>query len=112
MHESHYTVLKDLYLGTPRSVNNSARLTIAPTKATDRELSRYGVVSGNVTDMGDGKSNADAHLAGAGLVCYDDNVWQTDKGCMDKGAAALGDLHEPAQTRFPAPAVPKPPGDY
>ena len=112
VHESRYTVLKDLYLGTPRSVNNSARLTIAPTKAADREVSRYGVVSGNVTDMGAGKPNADAHLAGAGLVCYDDNVWETDKGCIDKGPGAIGDLYEPAQTNYPAPAVPKPPAEY
>jgi len=112
VHESRYTVLKDLYLGTPKSVNNSARLTITPTKVADREVSRYAVVSGNVTDMGEGKPYADARLSGAGLVCYDDNVWETKNGCEDKGPGAIADLYEPAETRYPAPDIPNPPASY
>lgn len=111
--ESRYTVFKDLYLGTAASVNNSARLTIAPTKAADSEVTRYGVISGNVTDMGDDKPSADARLAGAGLVCYDDNTWQARKGCEDSGQANIPPgIYSPAQTQFPAPDVPQPPASY
>lgn len=111
--ESRYTVFKDLYLGTPRSVNNSARLQITPTKAADSEVSRYGVISGNVTDMGEGKPHADARLAGAGLVCYDDNTWQSKNGCEDTGQANIpAAVYSPAQTQFPAPDVPQPPASY
>lgn len=111
--ESRYTVLKDLYLGTPRSTNNAARLTITPTKAADREVSRYAVVSQNVTDMGDQAPNADARLAGAGLVCYDDNVWQTKHGCKNAGPDAIPpEAYQPAETRFPTPEVPDPPASH
>ena len=111
--ESRYTVFKDLYLGTPKSVNNSARLTITPTKVADREVTRYAVVSENVTDMGEGRPYADARLAGAGLVCYDDNTWQTKNGCEDAGPGSIPSAaYVPAETRFPTPDVPSPPATY
>lgn len=111
--ESRYTVFKDLYLGTPRSVNNSVRLAITPTQDADSEVSRYGVVSGNVTDMGEGMPHADARLAGSGLVCYDDNTWQSQSGCEDSGRANIPEQgYSPAQTQFPAPQVPDPPASY
>ncbi len=111
--ESRYTVFKDLYLGTEQSVNNAARLTITPTRRGEREVSRFAVVSGNVTDMGAGKPVADVRLAGAGLVCYDDNTWETKQGCVDDGPSAIpAEAYEPAETAFPAPQPPQPPGSY
>ncbi len=111
--ESRYTVFKDLYLGTHDSVNNAARLTITPTRRGEREVTRFAVVSGNMTDMGPGKPVADARLAGAGLVCYDDNVWEAPQGCVDDGRSAIpAEAYRPAETGYPAPEPPKPPASY
>ncbi|MCR9164860.1 MAG: hypothetical protein ACE37F_15280 [Nannocystaceae bacterium] len=115
--DSRYTVVKDVYLGDPQSKNHSARVTITPSKPAEPVVTRMAVLSGNLVDLeggaGDGPATFDAHLAGTGLVCYDDNRWQAPKGCGDKGRAAIPEGgYSPARTDVPAPAVPKPPGAY
>lgn len=115
--DSRYTVVKDVYLGDPKSKNHSARVTITPSKPAEPVVTRMAVLSGNLVDLeggsGDGPATFDAHLAGQGLVCYDDNRWQAPKGCGDKGRASIPDGgYTPALTDVPAPPVPDPPGDY
>ena len=115
--DSRYTVVKDVYLGDPNSKNHSARITITPSKPAEPVVTRMAVLSGNVVDLeggsGDGPATFDAHLAGQGLVCYDDNRWQAPKGCGDKGRASIPDGgYTPALTNVPAPVVPKPPASY
>ncbi len=114
MFESRYTVLKDLYLSNPRREGeNAARLQIAPTQTRDAEVTRFGVVSGNYVDMQGTGPFADARLAGTGLVCYDDNRWESKTGCTDgpRGTIPEGGF-EPSELDFAAPKVPKPPSSY
>jgi len=70
-------VVKDVYLGTPESVNNSVRIQIAPTNFSVIETTRWAVISGDTFDMsagsGEGPSTFDTRLSGMGLACYTDN---------------------------------------
>jgi len=108
--ESRYTVIKDVYLGTPSSSGNAARVTIEPTAAAYPELSRWGLVSGNVTDMGAGAPPISVALAGAGLACYSDNTWDSPQGCKDTGPQAIPG--QPARPDMTPPMLPNPPATY
>ena len=113
IYESRYAAIKDVYLGTPDSVNNAARISIAPSNAMTAEVTRYALVSGSVTDMsggnGDGPPNRDVNFAGWGLTCHDDNVWETVNGCGDGGQGAIpAGGFEPSRS-ISAPAIPPEP---
>lgn len=113
VYESRYSTIKDVYLGTPDSVNNSARISIAPSNAQTAEITRYAVVSDSVTDMsggsGDGPANRDVNYAGWGLTCYDDNVWETANGCGDGSPGVIpAGGYEPSRT-ISAPTIPPAP---
>lgn len=113
VYEDRYSSLYDLYLGTPESINNAARISIAPSNATLAEVTRFSLVSASVANMaggsGSGSPNREVNFAGTGLTCYDENVWETANGCGDgnEGAIPPGGF-EPSRT-ISAPAVPLPP---
>jgi hypothetical protein len=113
IYEDRFASIKDVYLGTPDSVNNAARISIAPSNALTAEVTRYALVSGSVTDMsggtGDGPPNRDVNFAGWGLTCHDDNVWETINGCGDGGQGSIpADSYEPSRS-IVAPAIPPAP---
>lgn len=113
VYENRYASFYDLYLGTPESINNSARISIAPSNAQLAEVTRFALVSSSVSDMsggsGSGSPNREVNFAGTGMTCYDDNVWETLNGCGDgsEGAIPPGGF-EPSRTISP-PEVPLPP---
>jgi len=114
VYENRYSAIKDVYLGTPESVNNASRISIAPSNATLAEVTRFSLVSASVSNMsggsGSGSPNREVNFAGSGLTCYDDNLWETTNGCGDghEGAIPPGGF-EPLRTISP-PIVPLPPG--
>jgi hypothetical protein len=113
IYEDRYSSIRDVYLGTPDSINNASRISIAPSKALDAEVTRFALVSASVTDMsggsGDGPPNRDVNFAGWGLTCHDDNVWETVNGCGDGGQASIPDGgYQPSRT-IVTPLTPPPP---
>lgn len=113
IYEDRFSAIKGVYLGTPESVNNASRISVAPSNAQSTEVTRYSLVSASVTDMsggsGDGPPNRDVNFAGWGLTCYDDNQWETVNGCGDgsEGVIPAGGF-EPSRT-ISAPLIPLPP---
>ena len=116
VYEDRYSAFNDVYLGTPESVNNSSRISIAPSNAADVEITRYSLVSASVSDMsggsGSGSPNREVNFAGTGLTCYDNNVWETTNGCSDgnQGSIPPGGF-EPSRT-ISTPTTPLPPAQY
>lgn len=113
IYEDRYASIRDVYLGTPDSVNNASRISIAPSNALTAEVTRYALVSGSVTDMsggsGDGPPNRDVNFAGWGLTCHDDNVWETANGCGDGGQGSIpAGGYEPSRS-IVTPTVPPAP---
>jgi hypothetical protein len=113
IYEDRYSSIRDVYLGTPDSINNASRISIAPSRALDAEVTRFALVSASVTDMsggsGDGPPNRDVNFAGWGLTCHDDNVWETVNGCGDGGQASIpGGGYQPSRT-IVTPLTPPPP---
>jgi hypothetical protein len=113
VYEDRFTAIKDVYLGTPDSINNAARISIAPSNALTAEVTRYALVSASVTDMsggsGDGPPSRDVNFAGWGLTCYDDNVWETANGCGDGVQGSIpADGYEPSRS-IVAPVIPPAP---
>lgn len=116
LYQDRYSAVKDVYFGTPESVNNSAPIKIAPAKTADATITRHAVISGIVTDLsggtGDGPATRDVSFAGTGLTCYDDNLLETQQGCSDinEGAIPNGGF-EPSRT-IAAPVAPQAPDQY
>jgi len=113
VYEDRYVAIKDVYLGTPDSINNASRISIAPSNAQSAEVIRYVLVSGSVTDMsggnGGGPPNRDVNFAGWGLTCYDDNTWETANGCGDSGQASIPDGGYDLSRTISAPTIPPAP---
>jgi hypothetical protein len=113
IYEDRYSSIKDVYLGTPESINNAARIHIAPTNISSAEITRFSLVSSSVSEMsggsGSGSPNREVNFAGTGLTCYDDNIWETTNGCSDghEGSIPPGGF-EPSRT-ISTPVVPLPP---
>lgn len=116
-YDNRYIVAKSLYLGTPESINNSARITFTASNGGLMETTRYGLISDNISDLlggsGDGPAFRDAVLQGMHLVCYSDNTWSPNQGCRDNGQQVLPNgYYLPALTDMLPPAVPMAPEDY
>lgn len=116
-YDSRYSVVKDVYLGTPASVNSSVRVQIAPTNSSSVETTRWAVVSENTVDMsggsGDGPSTYDARRSGMGLACYADNDFETSRGCGDGGQNSIPDgYYSKASGDMKPPPIPDPPATY
>ncbi len=108
--QDRFSVVKDVYFGTPESINNSARIKIAPANTGQAGIVRNSLVSGIVTDMsggsGDGPANRDVAFAGTGLTCYTDNLLETSLGCDDLNPGVIPDGgFEPSRTISP-PEIP------
>ena len=113
-YDNRYIVAKNMYFGTPDSINNAARITIAPTKSSDTETTRFGLVSGNYIDMGSAAASKDVDLGGYGLACYNDNAWtEGNLGCNDGGQESIPEgSYSVAKENLEAPVIPDAPEDY
>ncbi len=108
--QDRYSVVKDVYFGTPASINNSARIKIAPANTGQAGIVRNSLISGIVSDMdggsGDGPASRDVAFAGTGLTCYTDNILETTLGCDDLNPGAIPEGgFEPSRTILP-PEIP------
>ncbi|MFT6991178.1 MAG: hypothetical protein ACJASL_003165 [Paraglaciecola sp.] len=118
VYDNRYIVAKNLYLGSPNSANNSARVTFTASNGGLPETTRYGLVSNNVSDMlggtGSGPSSRDVSLQGIGLACYSDNYWTPGfQGCRDHGQRAVPTgFYEEAITDMAPPEAARSPASY
>jgi len=116
VYEDRYSAFNDVYLGTPESVNNSSRISIAPSNAVDVEVTRYSLVSASVSDMsggsGSGSPNREVNFAGTGLTCYDNNLWETANGCSDGNQGSIPAGGFELSRTISTPTTPLPPAQY